>query len=60
VAAVLADIKKYASGDGLTTEEYLMWTVNNPLPMDFLNLIFQVSMYTCHFKTAMTFSLVMQ
>ncbi|XP_023716699.1 ubiquitin carboxyl-terminal hydrolase 32 isoform X2 [Cryptotermes secundus] len=43
-AAILADIRKHASGDGLTTEEYLMWTVNNPLPMDFLNLLFQV----CH------------
>ena len=41
--ALLADIRKHASGDGLTTEEYLMWTVNNSLPMDFLNLLFQVS-----------------
>lgn len=45
-AAILADIRKHASGDGLTTEEYLMWTVNNPLPMEFLNLLFQVSLYT--------------
>jgi len=43
-SAILADIRTYASGDGLTTEEYLMWTVNNPLPVDFLNLLFQVSL----------------
>jgi len=43
-SAILSDIQTYASGDGLTTEEYLMWTVNNPLPVDFLNLLFQVSL----------------
>lgn len=59
-AAILADIRKHASGDGLTTEEYLMWTVNNPLPMDFLNLLFQVSVYTCYFKTAVAITLFMQ
>ncbi|XP_068086711.1 ubiquitin carboxyl-terminal hydrolase 32 [Anabrus simplex] len=43
--AIMADIRKHAtSEEGLTTEEYLMWTVDNPLPMDFLNLLFQV----CH------------
>jgi hypothetical protein len=26
----------------ITLEEYLVWTVNHPLPEDFVNLLFQV------------------
>ncbi|XP_046979817.1 ubiquitin carboxyl-terminal hydrolase 32 [Schistocerca americana] len=45
VEMVMKDIRRHATSEkGLTTEEYLMWTVENPLPMDFLNLLFQV----CH------------
>ncbi|XP_075218366.1 ubiquitin specific protease 32 isoform X2 [Lycorma delicatula] len=44
-AATIKDLNHHAASDkGLTVEEYLMWTVNNPLPMHFLNLLFQV----CH------------
>ncbi|KAK7789457.1 hypothetical protein R5R35_012652 [Gryllus longicercus] len=43
--SIMADIRKHASSQqGLTTEEYLMWTVDNSLSVDFLNLLFQV----CH------------
>ncbi|XP_046386606.1 ubiquitin carboxyl-terminal hydrolase 32 isoform X1 [Ischnura elegans] len=45
--AVIAEIRRNSqssSQDGLTQEEYLMWTVGNSLPLDFLNLLFQV----CH------------
>ncbi|KAG8233419.1 hypothetical protein J437_LFUL013413, partial [Ladona fulva] len=47
VDAVINEIRSStptASKEGLTQEEYLMWTVGNSLPMDFLNLLFQV----CH------------
>lgn len=40
---IIDDIKKYASSEGLTLEEYLMWTVDNNLSSHFLNLLFQVS-----------------
>lgn len=42
--SVVAELASRASDKGLTIEEYLMWTVDNPLPVDFLNLLFQV----CH------------
>jgi hypothetical protein len=35
-----------------------MWTVNNPLPMDFLNLLFQVSVYTFYLQIVMAFTAV--
>ncbi|XP_026279470.1 ubiquitin carboxyl-terminal hydrolase 32 isoform X3 [Frankliniella occidentalis] len=41
---IISDIKKYASNEGLTLEEYLIWTVDNNLSSHFLNLLFQV----CH------------
>ncbi|CAH0394748.1 unnamed protein product [Bemisia tabaci] len=45
VDSILADINQFSSiQDCLTMEEYLMWTIDNSLPLDFLNLIFQV----CH------------
>lgn len=40
---IIEDVKKYASSEGLTLEEYLMWTVDNNLSSHFLNLLFQVS-----------------
>ncbi|XP_034237598.1 ubiquitin carboxyl-terminal hydrolase 32 isoform X2 [Thrips palmi] len=43
-SSIISEIKKYASGEGLTLEEYLMWTVDNSLSSHFLNLLFQV----CH------------
>lgn len=45
ISAIISDIRKnYASTEGLTLEEYLMWTVKNNLSSHFLNLLFQV----CH------------
>ncbi|XP_039299269.1 ubiquitin carboxyl-terminal hydrolase 32 isoform X1 [Nilaparvata lugens] len=45
VPTLMKELNNYAGSDkGLTVEEYLMWTVDNQLPMDFLNLLFQV----CH------------
>ncbi|XP_050441466.1 ubiquitin carboxyl-terminal hydrolase 32 [Adelges cooleyi] len=41
---VVSDLIKRSTDRGLAIGEYLMWTVHNSLPMDFLNLIFQV----CH------------
>jgi len=35
-------MQSYASREGLTTEEYLMWTMDNPLSLHFLDLLFQV------------------
>lgn len=45
-SAIIKELSCHAtsSDKGLTVEEYLMWTVDNPLPMHFLNLLFQV----CH------------
>lgn len=40
---VLADMKRRASPKGLTIEDYLMWSMDSPLSMDFLCLLFQVS-----------------
>ena len=39
-------LEKYDSDHDskITMEEYLVWTVNNPLPDDFLDVLFQV----CH------------
>nr|CAD7196012.1 unnamed protein product [Timema douglasi] len=42
--SILADICQHGNSGGLTMEEYLIWSMDNPLPMDFLNLLFQV----CH------------
>ena len=39
---VLEDIKSHRSGDALTLEEYVIWTVHNNISMDFLDLIYQV------------------
>ncbi|XP_050522495.1 ubiquitin carboxyl-terminal hydrolase 32 [Daktulosphaira vitifoliae] len=41
---IVSDLIKRSTEQGLAIGEYLMWTVHNSLPMDFLNLIFQV----CH------------
>ncbi|CAI6345795.1 unnamed protein product [Macrosiphum euphorbiae] len=41
---IVSDLIKRSTDKGLAIGEYLMWTVHNSLPMDFLNLIFQV----CH------------
>lgn len=39
---IVSDLIKRSTDRGLAIGEYLMWTVHNSLPMDFLNLIFQV------------------
>ncbi|XP_054279647.1 ubiquitin carboxyl-terminal hydrolase 32-like [Macrosteles quadrilineatus] len=41
---VLSELRKRASPKGLTIEEYLIWSMENNLSMDFLCLLFQV----CH------------
>nr|CAD7570560.1 unnamed protein product [Timema californicum] len=41
--SILADICQHGNSGGLTMEEYLIWSMDNPLPMDFLNLLFQSS-----------------
>jgi len=40
---IVSDLIKRSTNKGLAIGEYLMWTVHNSLPMDFLNLIFQVN-----------------
>lgn len=40
---IVSDLIKRSTNRGLAIDEYLMWTVHNSLPMDFLNLIFQVN-----------------
>lgn len=42
---IVSDLIKRSTDKGLTIGEYLMWTVHNSLPMDFLNLIFQVNKF---------------
>lgn len=42
---IVSDLIKRSTDKGLTIGEYLMWTVHNLLPMDFLNLIFQVNKF---------------
>lgn len=42
---IVSDLIKRSTSRGLAIGEYLMWTVHNSLPMDFLNLIFQVNMF---------------
>ncbi|XP_063220318.1 ubiquitin carboxyl-terminal hydrolase 32 isoform X2 [Bacillus rossius redtenbacheri] len=45
VTTIVSEIREKTVGDGgVTVQEYLIWTVANPLSVDFLNLIFQV----CH------------
>lgn len=42
---IVFDLIKRSTDRGLAIGEYLMWTVHNSLPMDFLNLIFQVHFF---------------
>uniref|UniRef100_A0A1B6CHY2 ubiquitinyl hydrolase 1 n=1 Tax=Clastoptera arizonana TaxID=38151 RepID=A0A1B6CHY2_9HEMI len=41
---IMRELTSRASPSGLTIEEYLIWTVENPLSLNFLSLLFQV----CH------------
>lgn len=42
---ILCELGSRASPKGLTIEEYLMWSVDNPLSSDFLCLLFQVRVH---------------
>lgn len=44
IEVLIEDIKCHRSDKFLTVEEYVMWTVNNDISLDFLNLIFQVKL----------------
>lgn len=50
---IVSDLIKRSTNRGLAIGEYLMWTVHNSLPIDFLNLIFQVKfqfqLFSFHF-----------
>lgn len=42
-SALASAVNSNSKSDGITLEEYLVWSLSNPLPEVFLTLIYQVS-----------------